>query len=274
MGRKRPPTGDGTDLDRSCVQGEWCARPSQARPILSEQTLTRQGGDAFGTDGAYPSGQLLIVMNFGPPNLKRRHEKVILLVCGLLWAGGVAAGMAALWHYAAAPGASGAAPDAWPAGSAMAAPTERATLVMAVHPRCPCTRASIEELARLMTQSQGLVSAFVLVWTPAGGDAEWAHTALADAAAEIPGVTILADEGGTEAARFGALTSGNTVIYDRRGRLRFAGGITGARGHAGDNAGRDAAVAHLKDASGPAASAAVFGCSLRDKVLGVFGMEK
>jgi hypothetical protein len=145
---------------------------------------------------------------------------------------------------------------------------------MSVHPHCPCTRASIEELSHLMARGQGLVSAFVLVWTPAGGDAEWGHTDLSKAAAGIPGVTVLADEGGSEAARFGALTSGNTVIYDSRGRLVFAGGITGARGHAGDNAGLDAAVAGLKNASGLPARTAVFGCSLREKVLGVLGMEE
>jgi hypothetical protein len=219
-------------------------------------------------------GKLLISMKFGLFPLTMRRQRAVLFFCCSIWGCGVAGGMAALWHYAAQPGASGEAPAKWPAGSAITASAERATLVMSVHPHCPCTRASIEELSHLMTQAQGLVSAYVLVWTPADGDAAWAHTALADAAAGIPGVTVVADEGGLEAARFGALTSGNTVIYDRRGRLLFAGGITGARGHAGDNAGRDAAVAGLKNASGPAARAAVFGCSLRDKVLGAFGMEK
>ncbi|HEY6421580.1 MAG TPA: hypothetical protein VIX59_21490 [Candidatus Binataceae bacterium] len=33
------------------------------------------------------------------------------------------------------------------------------------------------------------------------------------------------------------------MLYDRRGRLLFSGGITGARGHFGDNAGVSAIVA-------------------------------
>ena len=37
--------------------------------------------------------------------------------------------------------------------------------------------------------------------------------------------------------RFGAETSGQTLLYDRDGRLLFSGGTTGSRGHDGDNAG-------------------------------------
>jgi hypothetical protein len=43
--------------------------------------------------------------------------------------------------------------------------------------------------------------------------------------------------GGREAALCKATTSGETVVYDAAGKLRFHGGITGARGHIGDNAG-------------------------------------
>ena len=49
---------------------------------------------------------------------------------------------------------------------------------------------------------------------------------------------MLRDDDGAEARRFGAETSGQTLLYDARGALAFSGGITGARGHAGDNAGR------------------------------------
>ena len=40
-------------------------------------------------------------------------------------------------------------------------------------------------------------------------------------------------------------TSGQTFLYDARGTLLFSGGITGARAHAGDNAGRQSLVALL-----------------------------
>ena len=51
---------------------------------------------------------------------------------------------------------------------------------------------------------------------------------------------------GAEANLFGAATSGQTMVYDPGGRLRFSGGITAARGHYGDNVGVSA-IARLID---------------------------
>jgi hypothetical protein len=70
------------------------------------------------------------------------------------------------------------------------------------------------------------------------------------------------DEGGREARRFGASVSGQTVVYDQGGRLRFAGGITGARGHAGDNAGRRQVMRQLASSAGAGGATPVFGCEL------------
>ena len=41
-------------------------------------------------------------------------------------------------------------------------------------------------------------------------------------------------------------TSGQVVVYDAKGALLFSGGITAARGHMGDNAGRDRITALLR----------------------------
>jgi hypothetical protein len=79
--------------------------------------------------------------------------------------------------------------------------------------------------------------------------------------AAISNVDLRVDDGGAIARSFGALTSGEVLLYDARGALRFAGGITAARGHEGDSEGRDALEASIRGATGQA-RAAVFGCSL------------
>jgi len=56
-------------------------------------------------------------------------------------------------------------------------------------------------------------------------------------------VTIVTDADGAEANRFGAETSGHTLLFDFGRRLLFSGGITDSRGHTGDNAGESAIVA-------------------------------
>jgi hypothetical protein len=52
------------------------------------------------------------------------------------------------------------------------------------------------------------------------------------------------------------------MVYDAGGALLFSGGITGSRGHAGDNAGRSSIVALLNRLPGTHTSTNVFGCSL------------
>jgi hypothetical protein len=133
---------------------------------------------------------------------------------------------------------------------------------MLAHPHCPCTRASIGELALLMAHSQGRVTAYVLFLKPAGFSDDWEKTDLWHSAASIPGVKVMIDDGGAEARRFHAATSGQTMLYDAEGRLLFSGGITGSRGHAGDNAGRSAIVSLLNTGAAERAETFVFGCRL------------
>jgi hypothetical protein len=113
-----------------------------------------------------------------------------------------------------------------------------------------------------MTQAQGRVTAYVLFVRPPGFSEGWEQTDLWASAAAIPGVTALRDDGGVEAGRFHAATSGQTALYDAAGNLLFSGGITGARGHAGDNAGRAAVVSLLTTGEAERRDAPVFGCPL------------
>jgi hypothetical protein len=78
----------------------------------------------------------------------------------------------------------------------------------------------------------------------------------------IPGVTTLVDRDGTQASLFRAYTSGQVVLYDSQGQLRFRGGITESRGHVGDNAGRSAIEAIVNTGNTPTDHTVVFGCPL------------
>jgi hypothetical protein len=90
----------------------------------------------------------------------------------------------------------------------------------------------------------------------------WVQSDLWVTASSIPGVHVLRDVDGADARRFGAWTSGQTLLYDAQGRLRFSGGITDARGHEGDNAGRASLESILFHGETPAARTSVFGCGL------------
>lgn len=179
-----------------------------------------------------------------------------------LWPLLVAPGFVMLERYTNTPGRAAEAPATWPAELPLARASGRDTLVMLAHPRCPCTRASLSELARLMARIGEHADAVVLFVDPMAEG--WEHTDLWRQAEAIPGVRVLTDRGGEISSRFGAYTSGQTLLYDASGALVFAGGITAARGHEGDNQGRLAIAGILNGEETPAASSNVFGCALRE----------
>ena len=180
----------------------------------------------------------------------------------MLWSGVVVGGTIQLARYSNIPGHDGPSPIAWPADSQIPLDVKLPTLVMFVHPHCPCTRASLGELELLMAQVQGRVSVRVVVLKPVGTATNWEKTDLWRTASSIPGVTVYVDNAGVEARRFHSETSGQTLLYDRSGDLQFHGGITSSRGHAGDNPGRSALQDWLREGHSNQVKTPVFGCSL------------
>lgn len=197
------------------------------------------------------------------PDAKRKG-RLVLFIFVMLWVLVVIGGLSVLQGYENAPGRAAAPPPTWPADSQIQLAPDGDTLVMLVHPHCPCSRASIGELAAIMAHCQGRLRAYVLFLKPAGFSDDWEKTGLWESASSIPGVYALVDDGGVEARRFHAATSGQTILYDSSGRLLFSGGITASRGHSGDNAGRSAIVSLVNAGAAENAETSVFGCPLFD----------
>jgi hypothetical protein len=174
----------------------------------------------------------------------------------------IVAGFALLAVHDMAAGGAGAAPRYWPAGSRIPRSDQLHTLVMFAHPRCPCFRASLAELEKLLARRANTVVPWVVFFEPAGADDDWQHSDQRSTAANIPGVQLLRDVDGQEARRFHAQTSGHTVLYSANGELQFSGGVTAARGHSGDNAGRIAIEMILSALSPESREAPVFGCPI------------
>jgi hypothetical protein len=185
----------------------------------------------------------------------------MLIGCAWVWA--VGAGLWRLWEYQHTPGQPAVPSARWSPDSRIHSHRGTATLIVFAHPRCPCTRATISELTLLMARCRSRVTCHVLFFKPAGAANGWNRTDLWSSAAAIPGVTVSTDEGGFEARRFGAATSGQALLYAPDGQLLFSGGITPSRGHPGENAGREAITSHLLGKKVGQVKGPVFGCSLR-----------
>ena len=194
----------------------------------------------------------------------KRRTSVWLMTALVVWLGAVAGGTIALVRYSEAPGAVRSAPENWPGTSSISRDTRTPTLIMFLHPRCPCSRASVGELERLLTKVHGKLDVCVAFVIPAGADAEWTETDLMRRVQSLPAVRSFKDDRGTQARLFGAETSGQTVFYDAAGKLRFSGGITAGRAHAGDNPGSSALEELVLHGKATTASTPVFGCALFD----------
>ncbi|HYC87856.1 MAG TPA: RedB protein [Thermoanaerobaculia bacterium] len=193
--------------------------------------------------------------------MRRRVLTAVLVAAAALWLGTVAAAYEAIRRFETTPGLPASAPRVWPAASAVARPADAWSLVMLVHPHCSCSRASVKELAEIVEKAPRDVQTTVLVYRPREMKPGWERTGVYAAATRIPRVRVLLDHDGAAARAFGGFTSGQTFLYDHQGRLRFAGGVTSLRGHAGLNRGR-ADVIRIARQRGGEGTHPVFGCAI------------
>jgi len=149
------------------------------------------------------------------------RSRVMLLVCVLVWFSLVATGLWLLFALREHPHCCSRVTTAVAGKQRIQPARDHSTLVMLAHPHCPCTKASIGELAAIMAHCQGRLTAYVLFIKPEGFSDDWEESDLWQAASRIPGVKVLIDDNGDEARLFHAARSGQTVLYDSQGHLNL-----------------------------------------------------
>jgi hypothetical protein len=180
-----------------------------------------------------------------------------------LWAGAVAAGFLVLQAYERAPGTATASPSTWPGGEAVALHPTRPTLLVFFHPQCPCSHSTLDGLEHLVTDlGSDAVAATVVLYRPAVVPEDWVDESVARRARRLPGFRTVEDVEGVLTRRFAATTSGHVALYAPDGRVLFTGGITGARGHDGRNAHRDALAGAVRTGVPVPDPRPVFGCPI------------
>lgn len=203
----------------------------------------------------------------------RLRTNLVLTSFAFAWLSAAGIGMWALHRHDTTAGGGAAAPTDWPAGSSLSRDATRYTLVVFLHPRCPCSRATVDVLTELVARAAAAnagqrLAVTVCMDRPDGADESWDHTALWRKVRAVDGARLIADRNGVEAHRFGAATSGQSMLYNPAGKLLFSGGLTESRGEAGESAGMDAILRDIGGAPGRAANAAaapVYGCELFDR---------
>ena len=180
----------------------------------------------------------------------------------LLWLGLIAGGYAWSLRYGFATGKALEAPLVLPSSLGLPSPLPRAQLFLALHPHCPCSRATVAELAKIISQTADSRDITVLMYKPASQPDSWLNGSLLDDCRRM-NCRIRPDPDGLLAASLGGFTSGNVVLYDVNGKLRYQGGITASRGHEGDNLGELAVVEAIHGRGLRLQSLPVFGCAIQ-----------
>jgi len=203
----------------------------------------------------------------------RRGGLAVWLV--LPWALCVAGGFIALWVHAAKQGSLGGPLSHWPVESKLPRHTELPTLVVFIHPECPCSRATLDHLRPLAEKAD--TSIVLVTMTPPSGESTsprgvGCHQQI-ESLAKAPHVIRIDDVGGDEAKRFDVSTSGTCFLFTPDSRSVFQGGVTSGRGHRGANAGLRMMTDRIGDQSHSAAAHPVFGCSLETETTAVFASE-
>jgi hypothetical protein len=195
----------------------------------------------------------------------KRGRFCLAVILGFVWIGGSGIGLAKLGAYSNTPGQSGKIFSAWPKKSSINR-KQPFTLLLFLHPACSCSNATLEELDSLLAKAEPRPETYVIFTSPKRWSINKIQSDLWKKATAIPGVQVLIDSMSIESKLFGAKTSGQVYLFNSHGEMKFAGGITAARGHAGDNQGKANVLDILKNENKKIATTNVFGCALFDRI--------
>src|SRR5580704_15651034 len=127
-----------------------------------------------------------------------RKRSLVLLAT---WGAVVVSGILFLEADAARTGDGGTPAGRWLAGSRIQLDDRRSTLLIFLHPHCPCSRASVGELAYIVDRCRDRVSVHaILLGTPFLH--RWGRSEIERDLAGLADVHVDPDRGGAEARRF------------------------------------------------------------------------
>jgi hypothetical protein len=194
--------------------------------------------------------------------LDPRARLIVTAACGL-WMAIAGVGLALIASHDSKAGRRAIVPAAWSSELGLPEQDGRPLVVVAVHPRCPCTPSTIDAIRDATARAQAEPRIIAIVMTPSSQGPDWAGGESLAKLREI-GAQINIDLDGAGAARLGATTSGHVIVFAADGTRVFSGGVTPSRGHVGECNGTTALEASLRGRRPHIAETPVFGCELQD----------
>jgi len=187
---------------------------------------------------------------------------IIKAVLGAAWIASVAVVFHTWMDYEHDPGRSGEIRSDWPAESSLNFDAENGTLVVFLHPYCPCSEKGMKKLERILTLGSNKPTCHFLFSTIVGDNNVESDSNNWQMAQALSPEGTQIDAEALEGGRFGANTSGLVVFYDAAGRLRFSGGITSERGGEQSNSFERLLAEAISGTDFPLIYTPVYGCPL------------
>src|SRR6185436_9828863 len=113
-----------------------------------------------------------------------------------IWLIAIGTVMLLIMRYGASPGTTGSAPRRWPDESALAMSANKPTLLLFVHPRCPCSSATLGELERALAECVCALDTSIIFVKPECAPKDWEDTALWRRARVIRSANAIVDANG------------------------------------------------------------------------------
>ena len=135
------------------------------------------------------------------------------------------------------------------------------SLFLFIHPKCTCSKATINNLGRLLDSMAVPPAVTVFAPSPLEDQKGWMSTELVKQARKKCG-NVVADTRGKIASAFGVRTSGHILVYNQKQDLAFSGGVTQSRGHEGECQPLTDLAKQISNAADGTNYCPVFGCTL------------
>lgn len=205
------------------------------------------------------------------PNLKRYgFSKPILTALTVGWLILVGAGFISLAVYQHGEGEIAERESTWVESGLIQHDANQCQLLVFLHPRCACSLATLNELARIQSRCKDRLSIQVVIYHPSSAEADWLQSPNVKLIKQIPNVRWTLDLDGSLAQQFGVRTSGHAMLFSPKGDVVFSGGITPARAHEGDNLGKQAIERYVCLGEKSVEESNVYGCP----IFGISAPEK
>lgn len=182
--------------------------------------------------------------------------------CIVVWGVTVFLGMQMLTSYSLDAIQAPTIPTQWPCDTNIERLIGQHQLLVFLHPKCSCSKATVTELHKALQNSKRSIAVTAVFFAPTGALANWTHGDLWDSCSQNFDGQCFTDSAGRESTRFGVQTSGHVMLFDEDGAQQFSGGVTSSRGHVGDNLGSNLIVQLLNGDTINTVEPPVFGCQI------------